>query len=224
MLLMMLALAAVPALKCPRGFTALEDACVVAQDKPAPVVVYFHGVLPAATDFAHVREWVLLGAEARRRGVTLVVLRGEQGLCLWQKDLWCWPNDLSQVKDVDRVLDRVARALTQLSVEGAPVFAGFSNGGYLTAMIASDTNAEARAYVVMHAGNVTGEEFPFSRARPVLVLGASRDPIQLPVARRFAAMLKDAKWPAVELTVREGVHEVTPDDAKLLFKFVAGLR
>jgi poly(3-hydroxybutyrate) depolymerase len=216
---------AAAALVCPRGLTVVEDACVVQPAPGAPVVVYFHGMLPGDTDWRHVRELKLLAREARRRGFGLVALRGEQGLCQWSKEVhqhWCWPSDLSQLKDVGRTLDRLARVLAQVPAAGAPVFAGFSNGGYLTAMIASETDVAAAGYVVMHAGNVSGEEFPLERAKPVLVMGASRDPIQLPIARRFAAKLEDAQWP-VNLTVRRGVHEVTAEDARRLFDFVAGL-
>ena len=223
--LFVLLLAAAP-MVCPRGLTVVEDACVVQPAKATQVVVYFHGMCPATTDWSHLRELELLATEAKRRGVALVALRGEQGLCLWSKDVlehWCWPNDLSQLPDVGRTLERLGRVLVHVRAKGPPVFAGFSNGGYFTSMIASDTEASAAGYVMLHAGNVTGEQFPLERAKPTLVIGARGDPIQLPTARRLTALLEEAKWP-VKLTVREGVHEVTLADAKLLFDFVAALR
>lgn len=224
MLLIAMVMAALP---CPRGFDAVEDACVVAPAKAARLVVYFHGMLPGTTDWARVRELALLGAEARRRGVALVALRGEQGLCAWSDEVrrhWCWPSDLSQRADVERMVERVSRVVGRLGLAGvAPVFAGFSNGGYLTSMIASDTKVEAAGYVVLHAGNVSGEVFPVERARPWLVVGASRDAIQLPVVNRLAAMLEEAKWP-VKLVVHDGVHEVTAADAKAVFDFVVERR
>lgn len=208
-------------LSCPTGMTAVDEACVVRGK--GPLVVYFHGMLPGPTDFRHVRELSLLAAEAKRQGATLVALRGQQGLCGWSKEVsthWCWPNDLSQRALVKPVLDRLGRVLAQLETRSPAVFVGFSNGGYFTAMVASESDAEARGYVVLHAGNVTGEVFSPERSRPVLVLGASRDAIQLPGAKRLYAMLLEAKWPA-QLEVRDGVHEVTAADARAVFEFAA---
>jgi poly(3-hydroxybutyrate) depolymerase len=223
-LLLAVLLAAAPV--CPKALQPLEDACVVVPRKPAALVVYFHGMLPGTTDWSRVRELSLLGAEAKRRSVALVALRGEQGLCAWSADVkqhWCWPCDRSQLPDVGRTLERLGRVLPKLGVAlPAPVFAGFSNGGYFTTLIASDTAAEAAGYVVMHAGNVTGQSFPAERARPTLLLGATKDTFQLPTMKRLSSMLDEAKWPA-RLSVREGVHEVTPADVKELFDFVGSL-
>mgnify|MGYP001237370127 CR=1 FL=1 len=69
------------------------------------------------------RELSLLGTEARKRGVTPIAPRGEQGLCPRVKDHWCWPNDRSQLSDVERVVKRLPET-------SKPVLAGFSNGGY----------------------------------------------------------------------------------------------
>ena len=204
------------ALKCPPGFDATDDACVVPAKKPGPVVVYFHGMLPGATDWTRVRELSLLAREARKRGLGLVAPRGEQGLCPWAKEHWCWPNDRSQLAEVGRVLERLKLSSSK------PVLAGFSNGGYFVTLLATDTKLDAAAYVVMHAGPVTGSTFPAERARPTLLLGAAQDAYQLPGMKRLATMLEEAKWPA-RLSVREGVHEVTPEDVKALFDFVEAL-
>jgi len=214
---------------CPRAYQAVEnDACVVLPEKPAALVVYFHGMLPGGTDWSRARELSLLGAEAKKRSVALVALKGEQGLCAWAEDVkkhWCWPSDMSQLPDVGRALERLDRVLTQVKLPELPppVFAGFSNGGYYVTLIASDTKADASGYVVMHAGNVTGQTFDAAaRGKPTLLLAATRDTHQLPTMKRLHALLEEAKWP-VKLTVRDGVHEVTAADAKALFDFAASL-
>ncbi len=223
-MLLALLLAAAP---CPRVFDAVDDACVVTPEKPSALVIYFHGMLPGATDWSRARELSLLGAEAKKRGVALVALKGEQGLCAWGDDVkqhWCFPSDKSQLPDVGRTLERLGQVLLHVKLPKLPppVYAGFSNGGYFVTLVASDSKAEASAWVVMHAGNVTGQSFPAERARPTLLLGASRDTYQLPTMKRLKGMLDEAKWPAT-MSVREGVHEVTSVDAKALFDFVAGL-
>lgn len=208
-------------LSCPRGFDVVDDACVVMPPKPTALVVYFHGMLPAATDWTRVRELSLMGAEARRRGVALLAPRGEQGLCAWSKDVarhWCWPSDRSQLAEVSRLLERLK--LTRLAVK--PVLAGFSNGAYFVTLLATDTQLDAAAYVVLHAGPVTGSIFTPARARPALLLGAAQDAYQLPGMKRLQSMLEEAKWSSL-LKVREGVHEVTQADVAALFDFVASL-
>lgn len=193
---------------CPKGFDVVENACVVMPPKATATVIYFHGMLPGTTDWTTVRELKLLGAEAHKRGVALIAPRGEQGLCPWAKEHWCWPNDRSQLADVERIVKRLPKT-------PKPVLAGFSNGGYFVTLLATDSAVDAAAYVVMHAGPVTGSVFTPDRARPTLLLGATRDPYQLPSMKRLAALLPDARF-----VIRDGVHEVTPEDVKALFDFV----
>lgn len=194
-------------------------------EKPVALVVYFHGMLPGDTDWSRARELSLLGAEAKQRRVALVAVKGEQGLCAWADDVkrhWCFPSDKSQLPDVGRGLERVGRVLAQVKLPKLPppVFAGFSNGGYFVTLIASDTKADAAGYAVMHAGSVTGQSFDAAaRGRPTLLIAATRDTYQLPTMKRLHAMLEEARWP-VKLIVNDGVHEVTPADAKALFDFV----
>lgn len=221
-MLLALLLAAAP-MQCPAGLKVLEDACVVVPKAPAAFVIYFHGMLPGTTDWSRVRELSLLAAEAKKRDVLLVAPRGEQGLCAWADDVkqhWCWPSDRSQLKAVGRMLERVGALLPKLGVKlPAPVFAGFSNGGYFTTLLMTETQAKASGYVVLHAGPVNGQTFPLERAKPSLLLAASKDEYQLPGMKRLEVMLDEAKWPAVALSVREGVHEVTAEDAKALIDF-----
>jgi poly(3-hydroxybutyrate) depolymerase len=213
-----LILAAAPL--CPTGLTPLDEACVVQAKQPGRAVVYFHGML---STWPKAPELTLLAAEAKKRGVTLVALKGEKGLCQWSKDVtsnWCWPNARSQLPEVGKILERVGRVLVQLPVKGPPVFAGFSNGGYLVTLLASDTKVEASAWVVLHAGGVTGQTFPPGRARPTLLVGAAGDTIQLPGMKTLESTLES--WQP-KFVLREGVHEVTAADAKTLFDFVESL-
>ncbi len=197
---------------CPRGFDAVENACVVIPPKATATLIYFHGMLPGTTDWSNVRELKLLGTEAKKRGVALIAPLGEQGLCPWATEHWCWPNDRSQLAHVERVVKRLPR------VTGKPVLAGFSNGGYFVTLLATDSSIDAAAYVVMHAGPVTGSVFTPERARPTLLLGATHDVYQLPGMKRLAELLPEARF-----TIRNGVHEVTQEDVKALFDFVTSL-
>jgi poly(3-hydroxybutyrate) depolymerase len=230
--LVLVAAASPVALKCPRGYELIDDTCAVLPKQPKALVVYFHGMLPGPTDFSRTPELVAMGAQAKRAGVLLVAPRGEQGLCLWSKDVlehWCWPNDKSQLRDVGRLLERVGQTLAKVLERakappglGAPVYAGFSNGGYFTSMIASDTQAAATGYAVLHAGNVLNQTFSTERARPTLLVAALRDVYQLPTMKSLQALLDEAQW-APHFVVRDGVHEVTAADAKQLCEFAVSL-
>ncbi|MBL8955059.1 MAG: hypothetical protein JNK82_30060 [Myxococcaceae bacterium] len=223
-MLLAILLAAAP---CPGGYRPIGGACVLVPEKPSALVVYFHGMLPGDVDWSRARELSLLGAEAKKRNVALVALKGEPGLCAWADDVkrhFCFPSDTSQAALVRGPLERLQRVLDEVKLPArlpAPVFAGFSNGGYYVTLVAAATSAEASGYVVMHAGPVTGLSFEQpERARRTLLLGATRDAVQLPGMKRLASMLEAAKWP-VKFTVHDGVHEVTAADVKALIDFAA---
>lgn len=212
---------------CPASYTPLPGGgclAVPARFAPGHLVLYFHGMLPP--DMKSPRELTVLAREALPKGYAVLALRGEPGLCPWGGNdaWWCFPSDLSQVpriSEVRRRLDGVldeARTLLGVHELGAPLVAGFSNGGYFTTLLLSDTTFTAKAWAVLHAGGVNGQKFPPQRRSPVLLLLASDDVYQAPGMRTLATTLKESGWP-VTVGVRAGVHEVQEDDARHLVSY-----
>lgn len=225
---------AVPALHCPDGFEAVgPDACLEAPRpllRPDKLVVYLHGMLAANADWSATPEFKVVGAEAKRRGYTLIAMRGELGLCYWGKevkDYYCWPSDRSMQVELGRTLKRMGDVLTRVGERlgtrlGEPLYAGFSNGGFFLSMLASESKIPARGYAVLHAGSVTGQQFTAERARPTILLAAKSDVVQLPTMRRLEQLLGEAGWKTT-FNLRDGAHEVTAVDAKAMFEFFDSL-
>ena len=157
-------------------------------------------------------------------------MRGEQGLCYWGKevkDFFCWPSDRSMQVETARTLKRLGEVLIRVSDRlgtklGPPLFAGFSNGGFFLSMVASETTTRVRAYAVLHAGGVTGQQFTAERARPTILVGAKADVVQLPTMRLLEQSLTEAGWKPT-FSLRDGTHEVTAVDAKAVFEFFDSL-
>jgi predicted esterase len=217
---------------CPRGFVALAgDGCLAAPEHfvPGHLILYFHGMLPP--DLKSPRELSLLWREARARGYAVVALRGDAGLCPWGDfSAWsCFPSDRSQLPRVNKVLERLDAVLAVVKAQlktpelGTPFVAGFSNGGYFSTMLLSDTRFEARAWAVLHAGGVTGQRFPPERRGPVLLVVATEDTEQAPGMRTLAATLREGGWP-VTMGERDGAHEVREDDAQAVMDFFEAQR
>jgi predicted esterase len=213
---------------CPVGYVPVDKgACLAApKGKPKRLVVYFHGMLPPKPPWPEAVELRRLAAEAVRRGVAILALRGEQGFCAWAKEFeehWCWPSDMSMLPLAQRFVDRVHAAIAALPFDaGPPVLAGFSNGGYFVTMLASEAKLEASAYVIAHAGLLDGEKFDVKRWKPTLLLGARQDLYQFPAMKHLADELDRLKWSA-QFDIRDGKHEVTDADAKSIIDFVEKL-
>ncbi len=216
---------------CPPSFTPLDgDACLSAPATPAAsngkVIAYFHGMMKSPWSSKSQYELVQLARAAVPRGYAVVALRGVQGLCDWGDDVkasWCWPNGLKQLPQVQTVIDRLREALedatrrTQVKYK-PPMVAGFSNGGFLVALLASDTRLAVSAYAICHGGPVIGQGFPLWRRRPMLLISANGDLAHFPRMKLLAQMLSEDRW-EYAFTVREGVHEMTPEDMRALVEF-----
>lgn len=215
---------------CPTGFERLVDGACLSTPAgkpkgPVPLVVYFHGMVPEHVVFDASSELGRLGAEAKKRNVAVLALVGEQGLCHWAADVqhhWCWPSEKRQLDTAQALEARLALALelakARLGAVGTPVLAGFSNGGFYVALLATESKVPASAYAVLHAGAVAGQRFEPSRTRRTLVLTAKGDEWQRPKAEAFAAAAADAGWP-VQLEVRDGGHALEPGDVRRVVDF-----
>lgn len=213
---------------CPAEWEVLpQEGCVLVAPAldPSKVLIYFHGMLPP--DLKEPRELLLLGRAARARGFTVLALRGESGLCPWgnANQWWCWPSDKSQVTQVARQRSRVEQALGNLERRfdtrlEQPFVAGFSNGGYFTTLLISDSDFTARAWAVLHGGTVTGQSFEGRKVTPTLLVAARGDAIQLPGMKTLQESLTAAGW-VPSFVLRDGQHEVREDDVSALFDFFA---
>jgi predicted esterase len=173
-------------------------------------------------------RWELgqLARAAVPRGYTVIGLRGLKGLCDWSDDArqsFCWPNGLRQEQQIQPIIDRMREALAEASVRAKtefkpPFIVGFSNGGFLVSLIASDTRFAVSAYAIAHGGPVIGQGFPPWRRRPMLLVTANGDSAHFPRMKLLAQMLGEDRWEST-FTVREGVHEMTVDDMKAIVDF-----
>jgi predicted esterase len=192
--------------------------------KPGRLVVYFHGVVERPERVEP--ELRALADEAVPHGFAVLALIGQKGLCNWGGDWehWnCWPTDLSQRPDVERLAQRIQGSVAEAGrrlggAPGPPFLTGFSNGGFFVTMLASETALDAAGYAVFHGGPVTNQSFPASRARPFLLVMARQDTIQLPKMKVLADRLKSGGW-ATEQFTRDGEHELRREDAKAAIAF-----
>jgi predicted esterase len=214
---------------CPGGYVAVDKGACLAAPKGTPkkLVVYFHGMLPPKPPWPEAPELRRIAAEAVRRGIAVLAMKGEQGMCAWADDVrehWCWPCDMSMDPLAGRFVDRVHAAIAALPFSaGPPVLAGFSNGGYFVTMLASEARLEASGYVIVHAGMLDGQKFDEKRWKPTLLVGARQDVYQFPAMKHLAEELEHAKWSA-EFDVHDGKHEVSETDAKSIIDFVERLK
>lgn len=213
---------------CPEGFTALPgEACLaLPTTSNERVIVYFHGML--TSPWATKSRWELgqLARAATPKGYAVLALRGLKGLCDWSDEArqnFCWPNGLRQQAQIQPIIDRLREALADASKRARiafkpPCVVGFSNGGFLVSLIASDTRFAVTAYAIAHGGPVIGQGFPPWRRRPMLLVTANGDAAHFPRMKLLAQMLGEDRWDST-FTVREGVHEMTVDDMKAIVDF-----
>ena len=214
---------------CPEGFSPLPgEACIALPTAPSNerVIVYFHGML--TSPWAIKSRWELgqLARAATPHGYTVIGLRGLKGLCDWSdesRQSFCWPNGLRQGAQIQPIIDRLRDALVEASARAKvklkpPFVVGFSNGGFLVSLIASDTRLAVGAYAIAHGGSVVGQGFPPWRRRPMLLVTANGDVAHFPRMKVLAQMLGEDRWEST-FTVREGVHEMTVDDMKAIVEF-----
>ncbi len=215
---------------CPEGFAAIAgEACMAApppRESNEKVIIYFHGML--TSPWATKSKWELgqLARVALARGYAVIALRGVKGWCEWSDDArqnFCWPSGLRQQERLQPVIDRMREAVADAAGKTgfrfkAPFVCGFSNGGFLVSLIASDTRFAVSGYAIAHGGPVVGQGFPPWRRRPMLLVTASGDGYHYPRMKTLSQMLGEDRW-EYAFTVRGGVHEMTPEDFKAIVEF-----
>jgi predicted esterase len=215
---------------CPTGWEPVDgDACLKRGQTPG-VVVYFHGML-APDPKAFGRELGFITPSASKNGVSVLAMRGVPGLCDWATEYvtwWCWPTVKERVSERRAIVERVKHALETASLRldrtlSRPVFAGYSNGGYFTSLLMDDDAAvEASAFVVLHAGLVSGVAIS-ERPKPTLLIAAEGDRIQRPTMESFRTALTARAWsPAFVLRPKE--HPLELEDFEQLARFVTRIR
>lgn len=221
---------AIPDADCPTGYQHLAPAvCFAAPPDSAKVrglIAYFHGMLPAAPKLSDAPEFELVRAAATSNGYGVLALLGEPGLCTWSPDVRsqrCWASGKDQLPAMGRTLERLNQALQLVrekrrGFEAPPYLWGFSNGGFLVSLVASDSRYQSLGLVIAHGGLVSGQTFGAPGRAPVLLLAAERDTFQLPKMRALSAELERAGWRS-QLLVRPGVHALTPEDAQAAVTF-----
>ncbi len=214
---------------CPAGWESLAgDACLLRGDA-AGLIVYFHGMMaPSPKAFGWELSFLSVAPKAKRAPV--VVLRGTPGLCDWAAEYaqwWCWPSVRSRLPEVGATLTRLGTALVAAGLAlkrtlPAPLFVGYSNGGYFVDLIMGDTRARATGYVLINAGPVTGVSFPPERRAPTLLISGAGDTIQRPTMERLRATLDAAGWSPTWF-LREGAHPPEVADFARVLDFASTL-
>ncbi len=214
---------------CPPGWDALPgEACLLPGDA-AGLIVYFHGMMaPAPQPFGW--ELSFLSAAPKSKRAPVVVLRGTPGLCDWSSDYatwWCWPSARARLPAVGATLTRLGPVLVAAGERlgrplPAPLFVGYSNGGYFLNLVMADTHAQASGYVVINAGGVKGVSFPAERRRPTLLISGAGDTVQRPGMEALRATLQTAGWAPTWFS-REGAHPPELADFGRVLDFASGL-
>jgi predicted esterase len=213
---------------CPAGWEALDGDACLKRGKAPGALVYFHGML-APDEQAFARELGFVEPVARKHGVPVVALRGTPGPCDWAAEYttwWCWPTVKRRVDERRAIEARVKQALQAASTRlgrtlARPVVAGYSNGGFFTSLLL-EADFEASAYVVLHAGLVSGVTVP-ERPLPTLLVAAEGDRYQRPTMEAFRAALTERGWsPAFVLRKKE--HPLEPEDFEHVARFVTRIR
>lgn len=213
---------------CPKGFTATAQGACLSTDrahfKPGRLIVYFHGIAPNPRYLEP--EVRTMAAAAAKRGFAVLALLGEPGLCPWAADVaksYCWPTDITHPEQVERQEHRLSIALRGTARylgqdPGQPFIAGFSNGGFFTSFLASASNVHPAAWIVLHAGGLTGQRFTAQRATPTLLVMATEDKVQFPSMVSLATELIADDW-SPSVVTRGGYHQVRPEDARAVAEF-----
>lgn len=214
---------------CPPGWSALPGEACLLKGEAEGLLVYFHGMMaPAPKTLAWELGFISVADKTKR--VPVVVVRGSPGLCDWAaayEDWWCWPSVYSRLPEVGATLKRVDAVVEAAAkVLGrplpAPLFVGYSNGGYFLTMVMGATQQRASGFVVISGGLVKGVSFSAERQRPTLLIGAADDVIQRPAMESMRATLDAAGW-SPEWFLRKGAHPPELDDFNRVLLFAAKL-
>ena len=215
---------------CPPGWTVLPgDACLL-KGEAEGLIVYFHGMM-APTPKTLAWELGFITTAEKTRHVPVVVVRGTPGFCDWAteyKDWWCWPSAYSRLPEVGVTLSRVGEVLVAAGKAlarpiPAPLYVGYSNGGYFLTMVMSDTKTSASGFVVISGGQVKGVTFPLERKKPTLLISAADDLIQRPAMESMRGTLEAAGW-SPGWYLRKGAHPPEIEDFTRVLEFASSLK
>jgi predicted esterase len=214
---------------CPPGWTALSgDACLL-KGEAEGLIVYFHGMMaPSPKTFAWELGFIATATKARR--VPVVVVRGTPGWCDWAdeyREWWCWPSSRNRLKDVGTTLTRVSGIIGAAGDAlgrpvPAPLFVGYSNGGYFLSMVMGDSKQAASGYAVISGGLVKGVTFSNEHKAPTLLIAATDDLIQRPAMEFMRSNLETAGW-APTWFLRKGAHPPELEDFGKVLEFASKL-
>lgn len=190
------------------------------------LLVYLHGMYSPSTVDEELDRQTRVARIARQKGVSVLALRGRQGLCTGADtaSFWCWPSNGRTAGFGREVVDGWSKALTVTDTRlghGRRYLLGFSNGGYFAALIATRGLARFDAFAVAHAGPV--EPLRASGPRvPWLLLMAEGDPSAASMQTLDDELWEQA-WPH-EIVSRDGGHQLTDGDIEAALAFFARVR
>ncbi|MGH7284455.1 MAG: alpha/beta hydrolase [Polyangiaceae bacterium] len=224
--------ASTPPMTCAPGFVAIaEDACLEtpiadpAEKKPVPLLLYLHGLYQPEQMGEELARQERVGKHARERGVAVLALRGEMGICDVHGDRvgWvCWPSNEHVAYRAREVVASwkapIAKARAQVG-NGPTYVLGFSNGAYFAGLLAVRDLFPADAFVVAQGGDVEPVH-ALGNKRPLLLLSTDNEaPTVLAEMERFASALAADGWSFVE-EERPGGHELTDEDVDAALDFL----
>lgn len=194
-------------------------------ERPPPLLVFLHGMYPDAAPDAEYALEARLATGAAAAGVAVYVHRGRVGLCDWDdafRDWRCWPTRGGQLPVVGEILVELGEALVELARQtGAdtarPVVFGYSNGGFLAAIMASQTSMAACGYVIAHAGGTPPMSFGGRPRAPALLVWGTHDPNREQMQQLLQRM-REGGW-APRHVETGGGHDLTDQDFALALRF-----
>ncbi|MBX7113216.1 MAG: hypothetical protein K1X64_02690 [Myxococcaceae bacterium] len=220
---------------CAAGFESLESGACLAVPPGAgaqtPVVMFLHGMYPEDAPAAELDIEARLAKLAVAHGFSVLVFRGELGLCDWSADFahWrCWPSQAKQKAKAGELLVKLGAHFRAVSARlklspVRPFVMGFSNGGFFAALLAAETKLDVRGFGILHGGPVEPAVFLAERAVPSLLISAAGDQWQGPKMKRLHQLMEQGGW-AHTYEVRAGEHQLTDADIEQTLLFFASHR
>ena len=227
-----------PPMPCAASYVAIaDDACLEApiadpaENKSVPLLLYLHGLYQPEQMGEELARQERVAKHARERGVAVLALRGEMGICDVRGDRldWvCWPSNEHVAYRAEEIVAswKSPMAIARARVGAGPTYVlGFSNGAYFAGLLAVRDLFPADAFVIAQGGDVEPVH-ALGKRRPILLLSTDNAaPTVLAEMDRFASALAADGWSFVE-EERPGGHELTDEDvdASLDFLLASGGR
>ena len=225
-----------PPISCAASYVAIaENACLEApiadraENEPIPLLLYLHGLYQPEQMGEELARQERVAKHARDRGVAVLALRGEMGVCDVHGDRlgWvCWPSNEHVAYRAREIVDswKAPIAVARARIGKGPTYVlGFSNGAYFAGLLAVRDLFPADAFVVAQGGDVEPVH-ALGPKKPLLLLTTDNEaPTVLAEMDRFASALAADDWSFVE-EVRPGGHELTDEDVDASLDFLLASR